>query len=336
MRPRSVATGLALALALGAVVLGCGLAGGPTANVTPLTVGLGYIPSVQFAPFYLAQQAGYYRAEGLEVSFQNKIDPDLVALVGTGAVDVGIADGTSVIPAVSQGIPIRYLATVYGTNPSIVFARESSGIAGPADLAGRTIGIPGRYGSSWIVLQAILGVADLTVDDVEIVEYPDFGQGVAVREGAVDAATGFANNEPVALELGGENAVVIHVESAIALPGPGLISGTSTVEAKHDALAGFVRATLRAMNEIVDESDRGLDAAIAAVPELGQDRAAQSAILRATIEVWTGPLTGSRGLGAIDRDGWADSIEYMKTLDLVPNPVTVDQLVDESLLPAPD
>jgi hypothetical protein len=90
------------------------------------------------------------------------------------------------------------------------------------------------------------------------------------------------------------------------------------------------------MNEIVDESDRGLDAAIAAVPELGQDRAAQSAILRATIEVWMGPLTGSRGLGTIDRDGWADSIEYMKTLDLVPNPVTVDQLVDESLLPAPD
>ncbi|HSW42868.1 MAG TPA: ABC transporter substrate-binding protein, partial [Patescibacteria group bacterium] len=33
-----------------------------------LTVGLGFIPNVQFAPFYLADQAGYYRDAGLEVT----------------------------------------------------------------------------------------------------------------------------------------------------------------------------------------------------------------------------------------------------------------------------
>lgn len=330
MRLRSVV----LALILAAATVGCGIGGGGGSGV-PLTVGLGYIPSVQFAPFYLAQQAGYYRDEGLAVSFQNKIDPDLVALVGTGAVDVGIADGTSVIPAVSQGIPIRYLFTVYSTNPSIVFAREATGIVNADDLAGRSIGIPGRFGSSWIVLQAILGSADLTVDDVEIVEFPDFGQGVAVREGVVEAATGFANNEPVALELGGEAATVLHVDQIVALPGPGLIAGTSTLAAKRDAIAGFIRATRRAMIEIVDESDRGLDAAITAVPDLGQDRATQSAILRATIEVWQGPLTPDRGLGAIDPQAWQESIDFMTTLGLVPSPVTVDKLIDPSLLPAP-
>jgi NitT/TauT family transport system substrate-binding protein len=326
---------LILGVLFAAVVLsGCGVIGSPQPSGTPLTVGLGYIPSVQFAPFYLADRAGYYRDEGLLVTFQNQIDPDLVTLVGSGAVDIGIADGTSVIPAVSQGIPIRYLATVYATNPSIVFAREESGIRTPADLAGRSVGIPGRFGSSWIVLQALLQSADLTVDDVEIAEFPDFGQGVAVREGAVDAATGFANNEPVQLELGGERAVVLHVDDAVALPGPGLIAGMSTIGSKREALAGFVRATLRAMTEIVDEPDTGLDAAIAAVPDLGQDRATQSAILRATVEVWQGELTRREGLGAIDRDGWAESIEFMTGLELVPNPVTVDDLVDPGLLPA--
>ena len=43
-------------------------------------------------------------------------------------IDVGIADGTSVIPAVSQGIPVKYVATLYGKFPSIVFAKASSGI----------------------------------------------------------------------------------------------------------------------------------------------------------------------------------------------------------------
>ena len=38
---------------------------------TKLIVGLGYIPSVQFAQFYRAEQQGYYDAAGLDVTFQN-------------------------------------------------------------------------------------------------------------------------------------------------------------------------------------------------------------------------------------------------------------------------
>ena len=96
---------------------------------TKLVVGLGYIPSVQFAQFYLAQQNGYYADAGLDVEFQNKIDPDLITLVGQGTIDVGIGDGTSVIPAVSNGIPVAYVATIYGQFPNIVFAKASSGIS---------------------------------------------------------------------------------------------------------------------------------------------------------------------------------------------------------------
>src|ERR1044072_4041702 len=84
-----------------------------------LTVGLGYIPSVQFAPFYGAQQQGYYADAGLQVTFQNEIDPNLVTLLGQGALDVGMADGTSVIPAVAQEIPVKYAATVYALFPNV-------------------------------------------------------------------------------------------------------------------------------------------------------------------------------------------------------------------------
>jgi putative riboflavin transport system substrate-binding protein len=307
-----------------------------SAAAVPLTVGLGYIPSVQFAQFYLAQSAGYYDDEGLTVTFQNEIDANLVPKVGQGNIDLGISDGTSVIPAVSQAIPIRYLATVYGQFPSIVFGKESSGIKTAADLKGKKIGIPGRYGSSWIMLQALLGSAGLKPDDVTIVEYPDFGQGAAVAQGAVDAATGFANNEPVQLELSGTKVFVLHVDDITPLPGPGLIASTATISAKKDAVAGFVRATLRAMKEIIADPKKGLDASIAAVPELGQQRDTQAAILAATIEVWKRPgATGAEGLGTIDRAGWQASVELMTKLGLVPNPVTVDNLVVEDFVKAP-
>jgi NitT/TauT family transport system substrate-binding protein len=305
----------------------------PSGPRTPLSVGLGFIPSVQFAQFYRAEQAGYYDEAGLDVTFQNKIDPDLVTLVGQGAVDVGLADGTSVIPAVSNGIPIKYVATVYGQFPSIVFAKASSGIADARDLAGKKLGIPGRFGSSWIMLQALLRSADLTPGDLEIVEYPDFGQGAAVTQGAVDAATGFVNNEPVQLRLTGEEVSILRVDEVTPLPGNGLIVGAGALESKRDAITGFVAATLRAMEEIAATPEVGLDAALTAVPELAADRDTQAAILDATIEVWRGSAQEGGGLGAIEPGDWEASLTFLTDLGLVPNPVTVEDLIDTGFLP---
>jgi NitT/TauT family transport system substrate-binding protein len=298
---------------------------------TALKVGLGYIPSVQFAPFYLADQAGYYADAGLEVTFENKIDPDLITLVGQGSIDIGLADGTSVIPAVSQGIPVRYLATVYRAFPSIVFTKTSSGITKAADLKGRKLGIPGRYGSSWIMLQALLKSADLTPDDLDIVEYPDFGQAAAVQQGAVDAATGFVNNEPVQLKQNGVDVRVLTVDQFVPLPGPGLIAGTKTIESKRDALVAFIAATLQAMHDIETDPSQGLQAATDAEPTLAEKPEAQKAVLDATIGAWKGGGDAS-SFGTIDRDAWTKSIEFMNGLGLVKQPVTVDDLVDDSLL----
>jgi NitT/TauT family transport system substrate-binding protein len=303
----------------------------PSAAPVALTVGLGYIPSVQFAQFYLADQAGYYRDAGLTVDLQNGRDADLVTLLGQGAFDIGNSDGTSVIPAVSQGIPIVYVATIYGQFPSIVLAKADSGIKTAADLKGKKIGTPGKYGSSWIMLQALLGSANLTTDDVTIVEYPDYGQATALQQGAVDAATGFANNEPIQLRKAGIEPVVLTVDDIVPLPGPGLVTGTKTLADKHDALAAFTQATLRAMDEIAADPQKGLDATFAVVPDLAKDPELQRQILDATVATWTNPRLD--GYGTIDTAGWAASLAFMTSIGLVPNPVTVDQLVNESLLP---
>jgi len=307
----------------------------PSSAPVKLTVGLGYVPNVQFAQFYLADQAGYYRDAGLDVTFQNGRDADLIPLAAQGQVDVAIADGTSVIPAVSHGIDVRYLATIYAKFPNVVFAKASSGIKTAADLKGRKIGTPGNYGSSWIMLQALLDSAGLTTADAKISYYPDYGQLIGVEQGQVDAATGFANNEPLQLARTGSPPVVLTVDSIVPLPGNGLIAGTKTLQTKRDAIALFIGATLRAMDEISADPEKGMTAAIKAVPEIASDRDAQRSVLDATIDMWHSTLTDSQGLGAIDLDGWTKSIAFMTRLqpELVPNPVTVDGVVDDSLLP---
>ena len=302
---------------------------------TKLTVGLGYIPSVQFAAFYRADQAGYYAAEGLTVTFQNEIDANLVPKVGAGTVDLGLSDGTSVIPAVSQGVPIKSVATIYAKFPSIVFSKASSGITDADKLVGKKLGIPGKYGSSWIMLQALLASKGHTVSDLTIVEYPDFGQGAAVSQGAVDAATGFDNNEPVQLQLSGVPVTVLRIDDVTPLPGPGIIVGTATIATKHDAVAAFVRATLKAMNEIAATPSIGVDAAIKTVPDLAKNRPLQEAVLAATIADWrpNGAAAGSPITGAVDSAAWDKTLAFMTTLGLVPKPVTITDLIDTSFAP---
>jgi NitT/TauT family transport system substrate-binding protein len=318
------------------VAAACGAAATPSpAALTKLTVGLGYIPSIQFAPFYLAQDEGLYRAAGLDVTFQNGNDQDLIPLTGAVKIDLALADGTSVVPAVSQAIPIQYVATIYGQFPNIVFAKASANIKTPADLKGKKLGTPGKYGSSWVMLQAMLDSANLTPSDLTITEYPDYGQGTAVAKGAVDAATGYANNEVVQLGLAGEKLTVLRVDSIIALPGPGMIVGKAALDdaGKKAAIKAFVGATLAAMKEIIATPAKGVDAALKAVPDLATSKATQEAILAATIEVWKGPLTDSKGLGAIDADGWTKTIAYLAKLGLVSKPITVADATRADLLP---
>ena len=308
-----------------------------TQELRPLSVGLGYIPSVQFAPFYLAKTSGMYADAGLDVTLQNQIDPDLISLIGQGAVDIGLGDGTSVITARSQGIPIRYVASIYAQFPSVIVANAASGITTPADLAGKRLGTPGRYGSGWIMLPALLSSAGLTPDDLAITLYPDFGPATGRVQGQVDAITGFINNEPIAAERQGITPTLLTVDDIVPLPGNGLVTGESTLAARQDDLAAFVAVTLAAMDAISEDPQLGLDAAFQVVPELAADPDLQLAILQATIDAWHSDLTEAEGLGAIDPADWTASIGFMTGMPDSPiaGPVTADQIVSTELLPAP-
>ena len=260
----------------------------PSGPLTKLTVGLGYIPSVQFAPFYLAQQKGYYdggRPRG-DVPEQDRPRPR--PLVGQGAIDVGIADGTSVIPAVSQGIPIQYVATIYGQFPNdrlrqgVVRDQDRGRPQGQEDRAPRA-GTARR----WIMLQALLASARPDARRRRDRRVPRLRPGRRGRRRARSMPRpASSNNEPVQLELAGEPAPVAprrrHHAAARARP-----------DRRHDDARDQARRDrgVRGGDAPRDgarspgDPKVGLDAAITAVPELASARDTQAAILAATIDV---------------------------------------------------
>jgi NitT/TauT family transport system substrate-binding protein len=313
--------GVLLAACSSPVPAGTASVGEPLRAVTLL---LGFRPDVQFAPFYVAQQEGFYADAGLEVTIEHKQAPDVQRLVADGQAEFGVADATDVMIARTSGIPIRYVSTLYQRFPVALIGEEGTVPADPADLAGMTIGTPGPFGSSWHALLALLDAGGLTPDDITVREYPQFNQVDGLTNGDVDLITGFRNNEPLQLEDRGMNVDLLTVDDIAPLPGPGMIVGDDLLASDPELVRTFVEATAAAQAAVIDDPDLGFAAAEVAVPEISESPEVARAVLDATVELWEGDGFAS---GAIDEELWATAYETMQRLGFIDGSVPLDEMI---------
>lgn len=311
-------------LSLALLLASCG-SGGSSASAPELRevrLLLGYRPDVQFAPFYVAQQEGFYADAGLKVTIEHRQAPDVQRLVADGQAEFGVADATDVMIARTAGIPIRYISTLYRSFPVAVIGEVVPD--DPSGLVGLSIGTPGRFGSSWHALLALLDAGGLTEADVEIREYPQFNQVDGLANGDVELITGFRNNDGLRAEqrLGGIE--MLTVDDAAPLPGPGLIAGDELLEADPDLVRAFVEATAAAQAAVIEDAELGFSAAREAVPAIAEEPAVARAILDATAELWEGD--GFQA-GAIDRELWEAAYETMQRLGFIDGSVPLDDMI---------
>ncbi len=272
------------------------------ARLQTVTISMGYIPNVQFAPFYLAQSRGYYAAAGLNVKFDYQTSSDVIKLVGSGSVAFGNAEADQVILGHAHGLPVISVFAQYQRFPVVIFALRSSGIRSFADLKGKTIGIPGLYGASYTGLLAALQAAHLTSHDVHI-EAIGYAQVAAVAEHRVDAAVGFAMNEPVQLQLQGSAVTVLPIYTLVPLAGPGVVTSRSMIAQHPDLVRRFVAATYRGQKETDADPVAAFAIARKYMPSLSSRQATyQLAVLRAAVPYWTPPA--GRGLGCANLAWW--------------------------------
>ena len=294
-----------------------------------VTLLLGYRPDVQFAPFYVAQQDGHFADAGLEVEIRHEPAPDVQRLVADGQAEFGVADATDVMIARTSGIPIRYVSTLYQSFPVALIGAASDVPADPAGLAGRTIGTPGRFGSSWHALLALLEAGGLTDADVTIREYPQFNQVDGLSNGDVELITGFRNNEPLRYEARGNEAGLLTVDAIAPLPGPGMIVGDELLSDDPELVRAFVQAVAAAQAEVIADPEIGFAAAEEAVSTIAEDPEVARAILDATVELWEGDGFAN---GVIDLELWETGFATMQRLGFIDGSVPMDEMIAPDVL----
>jgi NitT/TauT family transport system substrate-binding protein len=277
---------------------------------------MGFIPNVQFAPFYVAVEKGYFADEGIEIEFDYGWETDLLKLVGGDELQFAIASGDQVLLARSQGLPVVYVMNWYRRFPVCVVSLEEAGIQAPADLAGRQVGTPATYGASYIGWRALLGAAGLDEADVELVSI-GYTQVAAISEGQVDAAICYAMNEPVQMRSSGLTVDVIYVADYANLVSNGLITNEVTIRSRQELAQGMVRAALRGLAYTIEHPDEAFDISLQHVPEAAADPDAEAVnrtILAESIEFWK---VDDAQLGLSDEADWLASQRIMEQMGLV-------------------
>ncbi len=312
---------------------------GDTAAASPLptpvkppvkvTLAMGYIPSVQFAPFYVAQERGYFKQVGLDVEFRYGIETDLLKLVGTNELQFMIGSGEEVILGRSQGLPVRYVARWYRKFPVVLFAKASSDIKEPKDLVGKKLGVPGLFGASYVGWEALVYSTGLDAKQVSL-QSIGFTQATAVSQGLVDAAMDYAVNGPVQLRLAGQDVVELPVANYIDLPSNGIITNDQTIREKPDQVQALVTAFSLGLRETLKDPDAAFQASLRAVPTAGGEQEKVSrAIFGESLKLWEAPVAE---LGLSDPVAWAKAATFMQDMGLIQTPVDATDLYTNDFL----
>src|SRR5882762_4212425 len=183
---------LVLRAACAAVVLagapGLALAG---AEANKITLMVGGIEKIIYLPAKLAEQLGYFSAQGLEVELRSEtagVEAKDALLSGAVQGVVGFYDHTIALQAKGKAVESVVQFTLSTGEAELVSARMAGKIRSPADFSGRNLGVTG-LGSSTNFLTRYLAVTN-GVKVSEIVTIP-VGSGdtfiAAMRQGRIDA-----------------------------------------------------------------------------------------------------------------------------------------------------
>jgi NitT/TauT family transport system substrate-binding protein len=315
-------------LALTALLLLPLAACGGSNSKPSLTVGLTYVPNIQFAPFYVAQAKGFYKDAGLDVKLQHHAaGADEFGALVAGQEDILFGGGDEVLQARSKdnGPALVYVAQVFNQYPVALIVPDGSPIKTVADLKGHSVGIPGQYGATWIGLLALLKDAGLNQSDVNI-QSIGFTQIAALSTGQVDSVMGYVNNEPVQFQQAGVAIRTFPVSDPLV--SNGLAALRSELDKHPDDIKKFVAATLKGVQYTIDHPDEAFELSKQFVPDL-QD--SQKDVLTASIALWK--PQGSQPLGFSDPAAWQAMASFLQEQGLLASQPDVSKVYDASFLP---
>lgn len=323
-----------------AALLAAAVAFSPVAALaqTDVKFSLDWALQAMHGPFYLALERGYYADEGLNVTMDRGFGSgDTISKVAAGAYDIGFAEGTGLFKFNTDN-PDDKVITVLVINdksPTGVISLKENGIESPADLPGKKISATQNEATvlSWPVVAKLNGIDPNSVEYVYV--QPNLRDAMVIQ-GRADATFGFTTTTVLNMVLAGVNPDDISyftlAQYGLAPYSSGLIVKKTYADENPEVLKGFVKATVKGLQDMLADPEAGLALLKEKEPLLDLDVERQRWELAKELSILT-PSVIERGISNIDPERFEKAAGEIAEAYGIEIDTSVENYYDDSFLP---
>ncbi|MGQ7932196.1 ABC transporter substrate-binding protein [Paraburkholderia sp. D1E] len=339
-RRASATLTVASAVALGAPLLAMS---GIASAATPIKMVLNWKYEGPQAWFFLAQDRGYFKAEGLDVTFDQGEGSDAsIPKVASGAYQAGFGDLNALVELAAKEPAAAPVAVdvLYNTPPFAVVVKSGSPIHTPKDLEGKNVGAPANDGALKL-FPAFAKLAGVDASKVHITNMaPNLREQMLMR-GQVDAIFGYMTTITFSTRAMGVDAAhdlrfIRYGDYGMNLYSNAVFFSRDFIKANPEAVRGFLIALNHGIRDVIADPDAGVDAVMKREPLLNRD--VEKAKLLATMHNdMSAPEIAKIGLGDVDQNRLKRDISIIVDAASLPRtPAPADVFDNHFLPPRPD
>jgi NitT/TauT family transport system substrate-binding protein len=289
--------------------------------------------------FFLPQDRGYFKQEGLDVTFdQGNGSGAAVPQVANGAYDMGFGDINALIELAAKKpdeAPIG-VYMLYNRPPFTVAVKTDSPIKSPADFPGHKLG--GSANDAALKLfPALCATTRIDCSKVEVVNMQPSLREQMLMQGQVDAVFGYVNTIRFSAKLTGidpdkQLRFIKFDDYGMDLYSNAIIVSRKFAKEHPEAVKGFLKALNHGIKDTIANPQAAIDAVVAREPLVKPE--IERARLDATIaDEMSHPEIAKIGLGDVSDDRMTKAIETLvKAKELSRTPATTE-IFDRSFLP---
>ncbi|SNQ51890.1 Twin-arginine translocation pathway signal protein [Frankia canadensis] len=325
-------------LAAAPVIAACGSdddsdttsASATSSGLTTVTCQLGWKKLAQFGGHFAALKNGYFTAEGIDAKFLSggpNIDP--VSVVSSGQADIGDANGSDIMLAVSKGIPVQAFATIYQMTPNALMSLGSNPVPTLSALAGKKVGLPTTERPLLTAMLTRAGVDPTSVKMLPVGTDPSI-----LTSKQVDAYIGYGTQQGLSLQQAGNDVKIIYF-SDLGNPdyGNALFAKAATLSGKKDLMTRWLRADRKGWEYFVAHPEEIAQYTYDQYHnESGAVLADEKVSAKAAVPLINGGAAKDHGLMWIQQSSFAAVYELYRTAGLITKPVDYSKVMTDTIL----
>lgn len=268
------------------------------------------------APYLVAIDKGYYKAEGLDVTIDS--GPGSVAgiaRVAAGTYPLGFFDINSLARFRDQNPDkdVKAILMVYDKPPFAIVSLAKSNIAKPKDLEGKILGAPAPDGAfaQWnaFVKENSVDASKVKIENV----------GFPVREpmladGKVDAITGFSFSSFFNLTSKGiaekDIKVMLMSDFGLVLYGNAIMVNPDFARENPKVVAGFVKATVKGIIDTIKDPETAVKSVMKRA-ETAEEKVELARLKMALADNIATAWVKANGVGGIDEARMQKAIDQI-------------------------